>query len=62
MNREELKLQATGNSNNPEVAEEAREDAHVNMGQHLYLESTREERRGVALSLGTMNVKSSDYA
>lgn len=62
MNREKLKLQAAGNSNNPEVPEEAREHAHVHMGQYLYLKSTWEERRGIALSLGAANVESSHYA
>lgn len=60
--REKLKLQAVGNSNNPEVPEEAREDAHVHVGQHFYLKSTWEKRRGMALSLGATNVESSHYA
>lgn len=52
MSREKLKVQATGNNNNPEVPAKVRKCTHVNMDQHLYLEDTWEEKRGVAIHLG----------
>lgn len=52
MSREKMKVQATGNSNNPEVPVEVRKHTWVNADQHLYLEDTWEEKRGVATHLG----------